>query len=321
MHFFLKSNFDFMAWRKVAIAISLVAILVGLISLVVKGGPDYNIDFLGGSEIEVRFPQPKTTLEVRNALNAINLGDAEIKELGDPHLYIIRFLLPENIVKNPNAPNSDAVMAAFAQAFPNEVTELLANSTIGPKIGQELRLSAVWAILVSLGLIFVYITYRFQSIFAVGAVVALFHDVLITLGFFSLMNREISLAVIGAFLTLVGYSLNDTIVVFDRIRENLKVHRREMLSIDQVINRSINDTLSRTILTGVTTLMVVIVCLLIGGEVLRDFFLCLLIGILVGTYSSIFIAAPVVAKWYQKSRTSHTHSKLISHGPKPAVHH
>jgi preprotein translocase SecF subunit len=177
--------------------------------------------------------------------------------------------------------------------------ELLSKDTVGPRIGSELRNDAIKAILIALILILAYISWRFEFKFAVGAVAALFHDVLITLGIFSLLKLEISLAVVAAFLTIIGYSLNDTIVVFDRIRENLKVMRRE--EYPKIFNISINQTLSRTLLTSLTTFVVVLILFFFGGEVIHTFSFALVIGIIVGTYSSVFIASPVVVEWYLKA--------------------
>lgn len=297
MRLFYNTNFDFMGWRKIAIAISVMMIFIGLASLFIKGGPAYSVDFLGGTELQIQFLQPRDPQDIRGVMASLNYGDAEIKEYGNPRDFLIRFR--ESKIE---AVNTENIMAALNQAFPADPPQLLATNIVGPKIGQELRDSAIWAVMVSLVLLLVYIGFRFDFIFGVGAVIALFHDVIITLGFLSVLNREISIAVVAAFLTLVGYSLNDTIVVFDRIRENLKKRQREHLPIEQIVNMSINETLSRTIVTGVTTLIVIIVCLFFGGEVLRDFFLCLLFGILVGTYSSIFIASPVVVDWYSTRR-------------------
>lgn len=305
MRLFHKTNFDFMKWRRIAIGGSVVAILVGIVSLILKGGPAYNIDFLGGTEIQIQFQQSKKVEDLRNVLASVNYASAEIKEFGHSKSFLIRFSEVESKT------GSGQIMTSLKQAFPTDEPELQASNVIGPKVGEELRTSAVLAVLVTLVLLLVYIGFRFHFIFGVGAVVALFHDVLMTLGFFSVLNLEISVTVVGAFLTLVGYSLNDTIVIFDRIRENMKVHRREMLSISQVINLSINETLSRTVVTGVTTLIVIIVCLLFGGEVLRDFFLCLFFGILVGTYSSVFIAAPVVAGWFSKKGAKKVESHSV----------
>ena len=296
MQFFRETNIDFLSKRKIAIAISGFLILMGVISLVVKGGPTYGIDFLGGTEVHVKFEQNQTTAAVRNALSSLGYGNAEIKQFGSAQDYLIRVQQQQE----GGTQISDSILDALRKAFPNDPPEMRSVDSVGPKIGQELRDAAIWAVLIALALLLLYISYRFEFVFAVGAVVALFHDVLITLGFFSLLDFEISLAVVAAFLTLVGYSLNDTIVVFDRIRENLKVHRRESMGIGRIINLSINQTLNRTILTSGTTLLVVVILYLFGGEVIHDFAFCMLAGIIVGTYSSIYIAAPLVAEWHQK---------------------
>ncbi|MDZ7343328.1 MAG: protein translocase subunit SecF [candidate division KSB1 bacterium] len=295
MEFFRETHIDFIGKRQPAIAISIVLILIGVASLVIKGGPTYGIDFLGGTEVQVQFAQPVTVGQMRAALTAAGFGQAEIKQFGTPNDWLIRVQQQEI-----GTAISDGIMNALRQAFPENPPDKRFVDSVGPKIGQELREAAVWAVLVSLGIILLYISVRFEFVFAVGAVAALVHDVLITLGIFSLLDLEINLAVVAAFLTLVGYSLNDTIVVFDRIRENLKTHRREARGIEHLINLSINQTLSRTILTGGTTLIVVLALYFLGGEVLHNFAFCLLMGILVGTYSSIFIAAPIVVEWHKK---------------------
>lgn len=295
MQFFRETNFDFMKNRKAAILVSAALILIGVLSLLFKGGPLYGIDFLGGTEIHVQFKQDQNAGAVRDAMGALGYGNAEIKQFGGTRDYLVRVQEQET-----GTQISDNIIAALQKAFPSDPPEMRSVESVGPKIGQELRDAAIWATLISLALILIYISYRFEFIFAVGAVVALFHDVLITLGFFSLLNLEVSLAVVAAFLTLVGYSLNDTIVVFDRIREVMKTHRRENLQIEKIINLSINQTLSRTILTSFTTFIVVVVLYLFGGEVIHNFAFCMLIGILVGTYSSIFIASPLVVEWYKK---------------------
>jgi preprotein translocase subunit SecF len=296
MEFFRETHIDFVGKRKLAVTISVALILIGVASLVMKGGPAYGIDFLGGTEVQVQFAQPVPVDEIRTALAAAGFGQAEIKQFGTPNDWLIRVQQQET-----GTAISDGIINALMQAFPGNPPEKRFVDSVGPKIGQELRDSAIWAVLISLGMILLYISVRFEFVFAVGAVVALVHDVLIALGIFSLLNLEISLAVVAAFLTLVGYSLNDTIVVFDRIRENLKTHRRETGGIEPLINLSINQTLSRTILTGGTTLMVVLVLYFLGGEVLHNFAFCMLIGILIGTYSSVFIAAPIVAEWHKKA--------------------
>lgn len=307
MEFFHQTNVDFLSKLKITLSLSLALILAGIVSLVVKGGPLYGIDFLGGTEVNVRFHNSQQTAEVRQALSSQGFGKAEIKQFGDPTDFLIRVQEQES-----GTAISDGILAALQKSFPNDKAVLQSVDSVGPKIGQELRDSAIWAIIISLALILIYISFRFEFIFAMGAVIALFHDVMITLGIFSILNLEISLAVIAAFLTLVGYSLNDTIVVYDRIRENMVLLRRESMNIEKVINLSINQTLSRTILTGGTTFIVVAVLLYFGGEVIRGFAFCMLIGILIGTYSSIFIAAPLVVEWYKKHQTSKIKMKPVS---------
>lgn len=305
MQFFRETKIDFLGNRKYAIAASVVLILIGIISLIIKGGPAYGIDFLGGTEIHVQFPRAVPVNQVREAMNAVGLGQAEIKQFGVPTDLLIRVQQQES-----GTTISDQIMQSLRKAFPDNLPEKRSVDSVGPKIGQELRNAAIWAIIVSFGLLLVYISFRFEFVFAVGAIVALIHDVMITLGFFSLLNLEVSLAVIAAFLTLVGYSINDTIVVYDRIRENLKLHRRDAKSMEEIINFSINQTLSRTILTSLTTFLAVAALYFLGGEVLHNFAFCMLVGIIVGTYSSIFIAAPIVVEWHQKTELEKTRRKI-----------
>ncbi len=295
VQFFRETHIDFMKKRNYAIAASVIVILIGIASLILKGGPAYSIDFLGGTEIHVQFQQDQTPGAVRDALGALGYADAEIKQFGGNRDYLIRVQQKEDALRV-----SDSIIAALQKAFPTDPPEVRSVETVGPKVGRELRSASIWATLISLGLILLYVSFRFEFIFAVGAVVALFHDVIVTLGFFSLFNLEIDLAVVAAFLTLVGYSLNDTIVIFDRIRENLKLHRRENMKIEDIINLSINQTLSRTILTSLTVFFVVVVLFLFGGEVLHDFSFCMLVGVIAGSYSTIFIAATMVVEWYKK---------------------
>ncbi|MDQ7065303.1 MAG: protein translocase subunit SecF [candidate division KSB1 bacterium] len=290
MQFLKQTNIDFLSKRKIAISFSLFLIAVGLITLLIHGGPDYSIDFLGGTEIHVHFEKPAPIAEIRKALGEVGFAKAEIKNFGSPNDVLIRIEVQQN-----NDQATSTILNTLSEKFADMNPTMLSVESVGPKIGKELRSAAVWAVLVSLALILLYIWIRFEFVFGVGAIVALFHDVLITLGIFSILRMEISLSVVAAFLTIVGYSLNDTIVVFDRIRENLKSMRRE--SFFSILNMSINQSLSRTIVTSLTTLIVVFVLYINGGEVLRTFSFALLIGIIVGTYSSIFIATPVVAEW------------------------
>jgi preprotein translocase subunit SecF len=299
MEFLREPNLDFIGVRKYMYALSGSLILIGIISLIVRGGPNYGIDFLGGTAVQVRFEKPVPIAAVRSALSTMGLGQSEIKYFGSSSEVLIRVS-----GKGENPRLVDDMMASLSRLIPDNPAELRRVERVGPKIGSELRRAAIYAVLISLGLLLIYISWRFEFKFAVGAVLALFHDVMITLGVFSLLNREISLTVVAAFLTLVGYSLNDTIVIYDRIRENLKIFRRE--SYEKVINKSINQVLSRTIITSGTTLMAVITLFVFGGEVIRNFSLALLVGIIVGTYSSIYVASPVVIemeRWAEARRS------------------
>ena len=306
MQFFGETSIDFLGKRKIAFIVSGVLILIGIVSLIIKGGPSYGIDFVGGTEVSILYSQDKQTSTLRDALASIGFGKAEIKQFGSPRSFLVRVQEQET-----GTEVSDKIVAALTQASPDDPPELRSVDSVGPKIGKELRTSAALSILISLALIMLYISVRFEFIFAVGSVIALFHDVLITLGIFSILDLEISLAIIAAFLTLIGYSLNDTIVVFDRIRENFNLNRRESEATHRIINTSINQTLSRTVLTSGTTLIVIVVLFIFGGDVIHNFALCMLAGIVVGTYSSIFVASPVVAQWHQE----HTRKKARTKRP------
>lgn len=296
MQFFKNPNFDFQGRRKSAFIISGALIFIGLISLILHGGPKYSIDFLGGLSIRLQFENPVSESSVRNALATVDLGGSEvktIKEIGSEPDILIR-------VKQESAQTDaqELVKNAMMEYFPDNDFEVRSVDRVGPRIGSELRANAFLAVLVTLVLILIYLSWRFEFRFGIGAVAALFHDVLITLGIFSILNLEISLAIVAAFLTIVGYSLNDTIVVFDRIRENLKKHSTDTL--EHVINLSINETISRTIVTSGTTLLVVLMLFIFGGQVIHDFAFALLIGIVIGTYSSMYIAAPILLEWRKR---------------------
>lgn len=297
MQFLKDVNIDFIGKRKIGALFSATLILIGIVSLILRGGPNYGIDFTGGTSIRLQFEKDIEVGKIRAILSDIGLGNSEIKKLGERNEVLIRVQQQEEIGEV-----SERVTIEIANNLKDNSFELRERDTVGPRIGDELRRSAIWAVLVALGLILIYISWRFQFKFAVGAVVALFHDVIITLGAFSILNLEISLAVVAAFLTIVGYSLNDTIVVFDRIRENLKLMRRE--SYFTIINNSINQTLSRTLLTSLTTFIVVIILFFFGGEVIHNFSFALLVGIVIGTYSSIYVASPLVYEWQIRNEKS-----------------
>lgn len=310
MHFLTNTNIDFMGKRKIAILISSALILIGIVSLILHGGPKYGIDFLGGIELRLNFKDDVEIGKVREALSNAGFSNSTIKKLSgesEKGTDVIVFIQKEATA--PVASGKDAIETeseriletkdisiqvenALKAQFPDNPFQETQKNLVGPKIGQELRDAAILAIIVSLILIGIYISWRFEFRFALGAVMALFHDVLITLGIFSILNYQIDLAIVAAFLTIVGYSLNDTIIVFDRIRENLKAMRKEPFI--EIINKSINQTLSRTILTSSTTLFTVVFLYFLGGEAIRYFAFAMIVGIVVGTYSSIFIASPIV---------------------------
>lgn len=291
-------NIDFISKRKIAAIISGVVILAGLVSLVIHGGPLYSIDFEGGTEIQARFVEAPSVETVRAAMSEIGYGDAAIREFGTAEEILIH-------VKSSTQSEEQvsAIRSALASINGEAGYEVRRLETVGPKIGKELRGDMISAVLIAMAGIVIYISIRFQFMYSIGALVALAHDVMITLGIFSLLNMEISLSVLAAFLFIVGYSLNDTIVVFDRIRENAKIKRHDAFG--SVINMSLNQTLNRTVITSLTTLTVVIILLLFGGEVIKPFAFALTIGLMVGTYSSIFVASPVVLAWdnNQKKKT------------------
>ncbi len=291
MEFFKKTNFDFIGARKYAYAFSIITFILSMGYLLIQG-PNYGIDFTGGTSLQIKFDTPTEPGQIRSAISEVGYGDAEIKNLGDKanNVFIIR--IPQ---MSEEAKAGDLVLQELKANLADHPYEILSVTQIGPKIGGELRRGAFYSILVALIGMLIYISWRFEYKFAVGAVIALFHDVVFVLGLYTMLGLEMSLTALAAFLTIVGYSINDTIVVYDRIRENLKLMRRESLA--TVMNTSINQTLSRTLLTGVSTLVVLLVLIFMGGEVIHGFSLALFLGTVIGTYSSIFIASTLVLDW------------------------
>src|SRR5213593_4246759 len=274
--------------RKLYLAISGSVMLLGLVSLVVKHGFRYGVDFRGGTIVTVRFQQKPDIEKIRQLLRENGAPDSQPQELAGRNDVLIEF---QGAKEEDASAGRDVILTALNKTYAGKFTVLSATS-IGPKVGDDLKRQAVFATLYALGGILVYIAFRFEWIYGAAAVFAVFHDTLVTLGLFSLFNREINLTVIAALLTLVGYSVNDTIVVFDRIRENLKIRRRDRL--ETVMNDSINQTLSRTILTSGLTFLTVVALFLFGGEIINHFAFAMVVGIIIGTYSSIAIAAPLV---------------------------
>ena len=293
MRFLKETNIDFLSMRRFGFVISGSFILAGIVSLLLQGGPLLSIDFTGGTLAQIRFEEAPDIAKVRSALGALDVGIGEVQTFGTPNEILIRLQLSQN------AENLTTELKAALQAqFPGQSIDFRRVETVGPKIGSELKGKAFFAVFTAIIGILIYISIRFELKFAIGAIAALIHDVLITLGVFSILNYEISLAIIAAFLTIVGYSLNDTIVVFDRVRENMKL----LKNIDQktIFNKSINESLSRTIITSLTTFAVVFILYIAGGEVIRYFAFAMIVGVIVGTYSSIYVASPVVFLWQQR---------------------
>lgn len=277
-------NIDFMGKKMIAISVSSVLIIIGLVSLIIYG-PRLSIDFTGGKIIQVKFHEEIEISIVRSSLIGSDLEGAEISVIKDSMGGI------EYRIKAPSFDKGEDIYLILSNALNDYEYEIRKIDKVGPRIGKELSQQAVWAIICALSFILIYISIRFDSFFALGSVLALMHDILITLGIFSVFNMEIDLSVVAAFLTIVGYSLNDTIVIFDRIRENLE-DRDSNLGLEEKINKSINESLSRTIITSFTTMLVVVTLFFLGGEVIRMFSVALIIGVFVGTYSSIYIASP-----------------------------
>ena len=287
-----ETNIDFVGRNRLAVFASLVIILAGIVSLIAKGGFQYGIDFAGGTLIQVQFNQKAETAEIRQALQGLPLGSFTVQQIGnDANEFLIRAQQTGGELQ----PIAQAVDLALQSAFGKGKVELRRTEMVGSQVGRDLKKNGLLALVYAIGGTLIYISWRFEFRFAVGAVVALMHDVLITLGFFSLFNRELDLTSIAAFLTIIGYSLNDTIVIYDRIRENRSHNPAE--SFAGLVNRSLNETLSRTILTSGTTLLVVAALFFFGGAVINNFAFAMLIGIIAGTYSSVFVASALVLWW------------------------
>ena len=289
MRFLSKTNIDFISKQKLTGLLSIVLIIAGIASLIMKGGPLLSIDFTGGTVAQIKFEKPVELGQLRNSLSDYGFKGAEIVEFGSPDEVLIKTQFTGS-----NSEISEKLTLALGKTFILRRVE-----TVGPKIGKELQSDALKAIGLALLLILIYITFRFDRYYALGSVMALIHDVLITLGVFSLLDYEINLSIIAAFLTIVGYSLNDTIVVFDRIRENIPKFMKKTLN--DVVNISLNETLNRTVITSMTTMMVVVILFIWGGKVINLFAFALIVGIFIGTYSSLFVASPVMVYFEKRS--------------------
>lgn len=288
-----KTNFDFIGKRTVAYAVSAVLVILGILALIQisRGAANMGIDFAGGTSVQVKFEKAVDLGAVRQALSNNGIKDSEPQQFADGRTVMIRLKRSTGEV----AGTADRVQNALRKEFGDNPLTVEASTEVGPAIGKELQQKALLAIAISLAGIVLYIAWRFEFRFGVAATVATFHDVLAVLGVVFILNKEITLLIVTALLTVAGYSLTDTVVVYDRIRENLRARRKEQLA--DIMNASINQVLSRTAMTSLTTLLAALALFLLGGEVLHDFAFALLIGILVGTYSSWFVASPIIYEW------------------------
>ena len=288
-----NTNIDFISKTKITFFISLVIILLGISSLIIKKGPKLSIDFVGGTVIQVATSKEININELRNLVSKTILKKSEVTEITGLNINQ-QFRIKTNL----KIENTTEISNAILNSLSNYTPEVRAIESVGPKVGKELQFQAMYAIGLALLMLMIYIGFRFDIFYSLGSVVAIVHDVLITLGIFSLLNLEIDLSIVAAFLTIVGYSLNDTIVIFDRFRENS--HKDLKLSLNELANLSLNQTLSRTIITSLTTLTVVVILFFVGGEIIKYFAFALIIGVIVGTYSSMFVASPFML--YLKSK-------------------
>ena len=291
-----KRNIPFNKFYKRFNILSLFLILISLLLLTFKG-LNYGVDFKGGTLIELRsLDKTLSIADLRKSFNKLNLGDVTVKKFGKEDDYVVKFekkqSIEENFIENIKVELSNDIGNIF---------EFRRVESVGPKVSNELLKSGIIAIALSLGAMLIYIWIRFEWQFSLGAIAAVFHDVVITLGFFSLLNFEINLSIVAAVLTIVGYSMNDTVVIFDRVRENLKKYSD--IKIFEITNISINETLSRTIITSVTTLLALLSIFIFGGAILKGFSFAMILGVIVGTYSSIYIANPILVRLNVSQKT------------------
>lgn len=291
---FRDPNFNFIGRRRWAYLISILFILAGVGSMVAKGGLRYGIDFSGGTLIQVRFETPVAVDRIRRALETVQMGDSVIQEFGDAREYLLRLPLAQLSSEEVTRRTQEA-LAKDSALGTHEIRRV---EFVGPQVGRDLQIQALYAVLWSMIGILAYVAIRFDLLGGVASVVAIVHDVLVCLSAMSLTNREMSLAILAAMLTIIGYSVNDTIVAYDRVRENrAKGGRRKGESFEVQINTAINQTLSRTVLTAMTTFLATAILYLFGGKVLEDMAFVLCIGVFTGTYSTIYIAGSLIVDW------------------------
>ncbi|GMR04450.1 MAG: protein translocase subunit SecF [Thermodesulfobacteriota bacterium] len=291
------TKIDFLGIRKVTFTISAILVLIGLVAVVSipMGKARMGIDFAGGVSVQFRFSKPVSIEKVRKILAENDFKDANLQQFAEPDMLLVRLKNERGNLRDI----SNALGKIFNKEMPGNSFQIESSTEIGPTVGNKLQTDALKAIAIALLGILFYVAWRFEFRFGVAAVIATFHDVIVVLGFLYLMDKEITLLIVTALLTLAGYSITDSVVVFDRIRENLSSQKKE--GFIPLVNRSINEVLSRTVVTSFTTLLVLAALVFLGGRVIHDFALTLFLGVIVGTYSSIFIASPILLFWKGKS--------------------
>jgi len=289
-----KTHINFIGARKIAFSISVILVCLGIIALVqlYRGQGNLGIDFAGGTSVQLRFEKPIHLDKAREILDQNGFKDSELQQFTEGNRLLIQVKKSSNI---PIGKVADRIAEIFAKEFSDNKFVRESSVEIGPKVGQSLRQDAQIAVILSAIGMILYLAWRFEFAFGVAAAIATFHDVLCVLGIFFLLGKEINLLLVTALLTLAGYSLTDTVVIYDRIRETLRLRPKEPLA--DVMNVSINDVLSRTIVTSTTVLLVLLALFFFGGEVIHDFSLALILGVVVGNYSSVFVASPIVYEW------------------------
>ena len=287
------TRFDFIGKKKFTIWVSAIVILLSLGSIIYHGGLRYGVDFAGGILLQIKFSKMVNISEVRNAMEAIGSKDAVVQKFGGEDEFLIRI---EKSSEDLEA-MSKTIQASLEERFKGQTLEIRRAEVVGPKVGSDLKKKAIWATVLSFLAILIYVAVRFRQVsYGLGGIVALIHDIIITFGAISLFDLEFSLTLLAVILTIIGFSINDTIVIFDRVRENIKKMRKEKL--DTIFNVSINETLGRTILTSGTVMMVVLILFFFGGPVIHDFTSALIVGLISGTYSTVYIASPIVLLWH-----------------------
>ncbi len=288
------THFDFIGKKKYAIWVSAAAIFLCVASIFFHGGLRYGVDFAGGILIQVRFSQAVDISEVRQAVVAMGSKDAMVQNFGGENEFLIRI---EKIATDLEG-MSKTIQASLQDLFKDKKLEIRRVEVVGPKVGSDLKNKALWAVGLSFLAILIYVAWRFKQVsYGLGGIIALLHDIIITYGAISIANLEYSLSLLAVILTIIGFSINDTIVIFDRVRENIKKMRKDNL--ETIFNVSLNETLGRTILTSGTVMMVVMILFFFGGPVIHDFALTLIVGLISGTYSTIYVASPVVLFWHK----------------------